>query len=249
MRTLLDLLFPADCAGCGREGALVCDGCRQALEAAPEHRMPAPSPPGLPPAYSVAVYSGSTRSLLIAYKERQLVGVDGALSLALAAAVATASTLLPAPPVIVPVPASVDGLRERGFDHVHRLAVRAARRLRPRLDVVRALGYRKRVQDSAGLTAAARAANLAEAFVVRPRAASAVSGRNVVLVDDVITTGATLAEAARALAAARVVSLAVATVAATRRDGMARLGLHSATDAHYGAGQPDRRGGAAWTSS
>jgi predicted amidophosphoribosyltransferase len=76
-----------------------------------------------------------------------------------------------------------------------------------------ALYQRRRVADQAGLTRAARAGNLAGGLGVIPGVT--VAGREIILVDDVITSGATLSEATRALRAAHAHVLAAATVAAT----------------------------------
>ena len=103
----------------------------------------------------------------------------------------------------VPVPSSPAALRARGRDHVRELARRAADELRaaglaaPRSHAV--LVRRGRVRDSAGLAAHERRANLAGSFAVRGRPPSGL----LVVVDDVVTSGATLTEAAAALAAAR----------------------------------------------
>ncbi|WP_274704671.1 phosphoribosyltransferase family protein, partial [Actinomadura geliboluensis] len=76
-----------------------------------------------------------------------------------------------------------------------------------------ALRQRGRVADQAGLTARQRAANLQGAVEAR----ACVAGRRVVLVDDVVTTGSSLAEAARALRAAGAEVTGTATIAATPR--------------------------------
>ncbi|MEU5877339.1 phosphoribosyltransferase family protein [Spirillospora sp. NPDC047279] len=128
----------------------------------------------------------------------------------------------PAPGVVgvVAVPSARGAVRARGHDAVRRMAGEAVRELRAagvpaeRLDVLR---QGRRVADQAGLSASARSVNLAGAFEVGGRAAGRAAGRRVVVVDDVVTSGASLAEAARALRAAGAVVMGAATVAATPR--------------------------------
>jgi predicted amidophosphoribosyltransferase len=120
--------------------------------------------------------------------------------------------------VLVPVPSSPAAVRARGQDHARRLARAAARTLpgvpaRPLLRLTRA------VADQAGLDTAARARNLSGALTAR-----ASAGLRVVVVDDVVTTGATLAEATRALQAAGAQVLGAAVVAATVRRRSGRAG-------------------------
>jgi len=120
----------------------------------------------------------------------------------------------------VPVPSARAARRRRGEDIVATLAARAARRLRSDgqdVDVVSALRHVRRVADSVGLDAAARAANLTAAFAFVSARRRRLEGARVVVVDDLITTGATLAECTLTLGLAGVAVEAVATVAATRR--------------------------------
>jgi predicted amidophosphoribosyltransferase len=121
---------------------------------------------------------------------------------------------------LVPVPSSGSSQRRRGEDVVLALARAAARTLNRRgvaATVVPALSLGRVVADSAGLGADARAQNLAEAFVARRRVARHLAHAHVVLVDDIITTGVTLTECARALATVGVEVAAAATLAATQR--------------------------------
>jgi predicted amidophosphoribosyltransferase len=226
--TLMDLIFPGDCVGCGATGALGCRRCVATLSGPASLAWPQPAPPGLPPPYAVAAYSGPCRDLLLAYKERGASGLRGVLAVPLAAALRAGAAAVPDRRrlIVVPVPSAGRAIRERGDDVVLGLTRRAAaiarREGRP-LWVVPALSHSRLVADSAGLGATARATNLAGAFALRPRARRAVAGASVLIADDLITTGVTLAEAARAVREGGAHVVAAATVAATARLGEAGL--------------------------
>ena len=220
MRALLDLVLPVECAGCGVRSVLACAECLAPLLRAPTPAWPRPFPPGLPLPFAVAAYGGSVRGLLLGLKEEGLLGLQRPLGWALAQSVRVAGGAGAAPLRLVPVPSSPAARRRRGEDVVRRLAEVAAAELRragAQATVVPALRHARSVADSAGLGADARARNLAGAFTTRQRAVARLSGSRVVLVDDLITTGVTLAECSAALVAAGVRADACATVAATQR--------------------------------
>jgi predicted amidophosphoribosyltransferase len=210
---LLDLVLPRSCAGCVAPGPALCPACAAGL-AVPRRHRPDPCPQGLPAVVAAAPYAGPVRAVLLAHKEQGRRG----LARPLGAALATAAAVLDLPPrsLLVPVPSSPEAVRARGHDHARRLAAATARALpgaqaRPLLVGCRA------VADQAGLDRAARAANLSGALRVRGR----LAGLPVVVVDDVVTTGATLAEAARALRAAGADVRGCVVVAATQRRAVA----------------------------
>jgi predicted amidophosphoribosyltransferase len=213
----LDLLLPQSCAGCGGPGGLVCRACEDQLAGPARLCLPSPPPAGLPPPFAVAPYAGPVRRLIIAHKERGLSGLARPLGAALARAAAMAAGS-GEPLLLVPVPSSRASVRRRGHDPTLRIAEEASVRGAHLADgvrvvCVRALRHRRRVADQAGLSAADRVLNLTGAMESRLD----LRGLRVIVADDVITTGATLTEAARALRAAGADVSASAVIAATRR--------------------------------
>jgi predicted amidophosphoribosyltransferase len=220
---LVDLVLPTDCAGCATAGVVLCPGCAAALAAAPPTTVqPWPRPPGLPAVTAAGEYAGPLRAAILGYKERGRHTLAGVLGDRLAEAVHAATGW--APVLLIPVPATAAAARRRRNDHVARLARRAARTLR-RGGCAAAVAYPLRARprpDSAALSAADRFAAAAVGFAVRASRvpavrAAAASGAALVLVDDVLTTGATLAAAAERLRGAGLGVSAAAVLAATRR--------------------------------
>ena len=147
----------------------------------------------------MAGYHGVARAAIVAHKEHARHGLLPLLSEAATRAARAALAASPPAPgrrptLLVPVPTTARSRRARGADPLAEIAGRVAQRTGLRL--VRPLRHLRAVADQAGLDSAARAANLATALVADPRL---VAGADVLLVDDIVTTGATLTEAARAL--------------------------------------------------
>ncbi|MGY1740755.1 MULTISPECIES: ComF family protein [unclassified Blastococcus] len=222
---LADLVLPRTCAGCGVPGAVLCRSCAAAF-AVPHLAQPRRFPAGFPPTVAAAVYAGPVRPAVNAFKEHGRAELARPLGAALALAVAAVRAGVPAagpdtPVALVPLPASRAALRARGRDHVAELTRAAVAELRAAgvpATGARLLRRTGRVADSAGLSAAQRRANLAGTLALRP-GATVRPGTLVVLVDDVVTSGATLTEAAAPLAGTRRPDTPVlaAVVAATPR--------------------------------
>ncbi|HEU5008585.1 MAG TPA: phosphoribosyltransferase family protein [Jatrophihabitantaceae bacterium] len=198
-----ELVLPHACAGCRRPGAVLCAACRPG-------GPPRPSLVGGLTVVAAGDYQSGLRAALIAYKERGRTELARPLGTLLAAAVVGVWEGA-APACLVPVPSAARARRERGGDHVLRLARVASRATG--LPVSRALRLDHEVLDSAGLGRGERAANLAGAFA----ATRGPGGRRPVVVDDIVTTGATLREAVRALESAGWAEPVAAVVAATPR--------------------------------
>jgi predicted amidophosphoribosyltransferase len=228
---LADLVLPRTCAGCGVPGPALCRRCTAAL-AAPREATPRRPPPGMPPTVAAGAYAGPVRPAVAAFKEHGRAELAGPLGAALALAAGVHAVLLPGRPVLlVPVPPSRAALRARGRDCVRELATAAVADLRAAgvdAGCARLLTRAGRVRDSAGLSVAQRRANLAGTFAVRPGTLPA--GALLVVVDDVVTSGATLTEAAAALRAIHRddgVPVLAAVVATTPRPGAAAASSRS----------------------
>jgi ComF family protein len=181
----LAILSPVDCAGCGSADRSLCSHCRAELE-------PAVTPRTLPDGSTVFTalrYEGVVRRTLLALKEGGRTDVVKPLSAAFAAALQRAAQ--PGAEFLA-VPTSKAAWRRRGYDPVALLCKRAG------IEQAKVLRPARATLSQKSLDSADRALNLHESM----RSRTCLSGRRFILVDDVVTTGATLAEAARAVRAA-----------------------------------------------
>lgn len=206
---LTDLVLPAECGGCGRPRTVLCPECRAALSGdAPRRVRPVPEPPGLPVAHAAAPYENAVRATLLAHKERGALALAAPLGAALAGAVRAGlreAGGIREPVLLVPVPSARTAVRARGHDPARRIALAAAGELRRTGTPARVLGVlrqRRAVADQSGLNSRQRLDNLAGALVVADGGGRLLAAGRVVLVDDVMTTGASLTEAARAVRSA-----------------------------------------------
>ena len=232
VRTLLDILFPRTCAGCGQEPGSAaghtcwdcqssveviahpfCSRCGNPLQGRSDHAYTCyhcnENPPHFDLARSAAHFTPPVSGMIRDLKYHQAVWVADDLADILAACVSThyADEAFDA---VVPVPLFPARERARG----HNQAVLLGRALCRRIDVPCVDDALIRVKDTATqthLTARKRASNVSAAFTVRRPAK--VRDRRILLVDDVMTTGATLNECSRALKEAGAVRVLAATLA------------------------------------
>ena len=213
----LDAALPANCVGCGAEGPPICAGCEPALDA--RLGRAAGVPIGLPgelpePLLQLewcAPFHGVTRHSLHAIKyagEQRLAEPLGRAIAHRWAAVGVGTML------VANVPVHEDRAKQRGYDQAELLARVAAGELglpfQPLLRRARA------TIAQFDLDRRDRARNVRGAFVVKPPVAGHVPGAWVLLVDDVVTTGSTLAACATALLEAGALGVSAVTVARER---------------------------------
>lgn len=231
LRELGRLVVPVSCPGCGALDVLWCAACEALLDGPPA-RVEATAPrldrlDGVPalPVWALAAYAGPVREVVVAWKDRGRSDLDRLVAPPLrSAARALGAPAAPAlggrPLLVVGAPSTTASRRARGRDHVRVLARAAAAGLHDAglaATVVPALVRRGRGRDQVGLGARARARNLTGSVATRGRSLARAGGARpaVLLVDDVVTTGSTLAAAERTLEDAGADVLGALVLAAT----------------------------------
>ena len=200
------LVAPEPCPGCA---TVVPGRCPDCLAPGPAWLV-RPRAAGAPGCVAAARYLGAMRQIVLAYKEHGRLDLTVPLAGVLAGLVARFG---PGPTLLIPIPATAAARRRRGFDPV----VRLCRRLPVGTATVLTMAPRP---DSVGLSARQRR-RIADATIgVRAGRAASVrrSAARVLLVDDVVTSGATTAAAARALRDVGITVAATVALAATPLD-------------------------------
>lgn len=205
---LLDLVLPLECGGCGSPGIRWCPACAGTLAVHTDEPIVI-SPrldPGVP-VFSLGRYAGARRAAIVAMKEHGRTDLIPRLAVAVEAGVTRLLTwgIVELPLTVVPAPTRWSAARRRGGDPVAAMAQAAAG---VDVAVTTALRMRASTRDSVGLSPGQRERNVAGRVKLR----RSVSGE-VLLIDDVVTTGATASESVRVLHAAGAHVTAVLTVA------------------------------------
>lgn len=209
---------PAPASGSGK--STLCRACRLA-------------PPPFQRAVAYGPYQGRMRDGIHALKYDGLRPAAPGLGRMLAEAIAQLAPDAPAEMLVVPVPLHRSKHAGRGFNQARMLAVQALAHLRQthpawRLEIAPGTLVRQRsTQSQAGLTPRQRRINLRGAF--RVAVPAAVAGKHVLVIDDILTTGATARAAAQALVNAGAASVWVATLARARRTSV----HHTGSFAHH----------------
>lgn len=185
LRAGLDLVFPPRCAGCDRADAAWCPSCQQALAAVPIH-VSLHSTEGLQQVAATGLHEGLLQQAIQALKYEHVPELAGPLGLRLDAALQSLGWIFD---IIVPVPLHTSRLRERGYNQAQLLAgVIAETCQRP--CTPQAIVRTRNTRAQVGLNREERLHNMVDAFESLPEH---TAGRTILLVDDVHTTGSTLA--------------------------------------------------------
>jgi ComF family protein len=183
----LDLAFPLRCVGCGALGSVACPPCRIGIQSAPPN-----------PANAPWCYDGFARDLIGALKFRNARAVADLAAEAMAEVLCTVLNDADTAVVVTWAPTSARRRRERGYDQAELLARQLARRLALRLEAPATVTALLERVDGRTQTGRDRAERLVGPRFITARDIGTATS-TVVVVDDVVTTGATLASAARCL--------------------------------------------------
>ncbi len=195
-RFLLDLLFPIECLRCKKEGAWICQACLRTIAPFPPGKASALKIKGCTDIFVAADYLDPLIAKSIhTMKYKMVRDLAGRLSELIIARMETRE--FPPESIFVPVPLHRSRQKERGFNQSELMAQALARHYKFPM-VINALARIQHTKPQMSLRRAARQQNIKDAFkLIDP---GLIKGKTIFLVDDVLTTGATLQECAQALA-------------------------------------------------
>jgi predicted amidophosphoribosyltransferase len=206
------LLFPTRCFGCRELGYSICSQCRRQWN--PHLFQSRVSDVAV---YSAISYSPVAKNILLAAKEQSIKSADQLVHIALRASLQELFQKHSSC-ALVPIPSGRSSNRRRGRDFICEMAISVAKDFG--VAVLPLLEHRRVIRDQSNLNIAGRRENLAMALSIKPEFHGIYSGESVVILDDLVTTGATINEANRALTRGgfKVQAAATACVALRRRE-------------------------------
>ena len=206
------LLFPTRCFGCRELGYSICSQCRRLWN--PHLFQSRVSDVAV---YSAISYSPVAKNILLAAKEQSIKSADQLVHIALGSSLQELFQKHSSC-ALVPIPSGRSSNRRRGRDFICEMAISVAKDFG--VAVLPLLEHRRVIRDQSNLNIAGRRENLAMALSIKPEFHGIYSGESVVILDDLVTTGATINEANRALTRGgfKVQAAATACVALRRRE-------------------------------
>lgn len=215
LRPVFDLVYPPRCPSCGaataNHGALCLD-CWGELEFPAAEKNESEQDARHSGIIAATIYNDMSRSLILKFKHGGKIALAPLLGRMIASRIHTKDGVTP---LIIPVPLHRTRIWQRGFNQAAMLAQELAKAGKGEL-FIDALVRRKRTQSLGNLSSEKRHEILRGAIALNAKARDAVKGRSVILVDDVLTSGATSAACVDALLGAGAAEVRIACFAKTR---------------------------------
>ena len=219
IHSLKELIYPNICLSCGKTGAKICHNCSKYWLAKPNKSKIENNY-----LFFVATYDESTSPIILAAKEsgsREAVKLI-ARSIACSISFAISNLDISKPINLITIPSQLSAIRKRGRDHIKDLVLEVMIQLdQQNIDAIYLpiLKPIKKIKDQSNLNGLQRKENMSHAFIAK---SSQISQSAVILIDDLVTTGASVQEGVRALAEAKITIDAVVTACAVGRNSLIR---------------------------
>jgi ComF family protein len=219
IHSLKELIYPNICLCCGKTGAKICHNCSKYWLANPNKSKVENNC-----LFFVTTYNETTSPIILAAKEsgnREAVKLI-ARSITSSISFAILNLGISQPINLVTIPSQLSAIRRRGRDHIEDLVQEVLIQLnKQNIDAIYLpiLKPMKKIKDQSDLNGLQRKENMSHAFIVK---SSPISQSAVILIDDLVTTGASIQEGVRALTEAKITVDAVVTACAVGRNSLIR---------------------------
>ncbi len=219
IHSLKELIYPSICLCCGKTGVKICHNCSKYWLANPNKSKVESNC-----LFFVTTYDETTSPIILAAKEsgnREAIKLI-ARSIASSISFAILNLGIAQPINLVTIPSQLSAIRRRGRDHIKDLVQEVITQLHNQnidanyLPILKPI---KKIKDQSDLNGLQRKENMSQAFIVK---SSPISQSAVILIDDLVTTGASIHEGVRALSEAKITVDAVVTACAVGRNSLIR---------------------------